>query len=289
MQTLLIFVTNGTHGVAERHYGRKQGPLRTVKNGESHPQVRGTLIRHIPTDRELGATRTRDDVDNRVSFRDPGTAKFNEDEKRQIANAMTGVPMALWPGGNITFLRTEVNPFSAGTPATYESDGDYFTVTDDFFKLTPEQQQRVLNHEFAHRWNNQNPQAVTGFWSMNWNITEGQAYNFDDYKRPGAGGKKDGATFPSRRGDGGAYSGSNPLEDFAVSVEAYMYDPDSLDKARRDWIKDNIFNGGQYRKGGEFSRGKANISPSTPGGPHKNSNSPFSRTDSKRAGTPSRR
>ncbi len=205
-------------------------------------------IGDTPTTTTAPSTCTKKKDPGRV-FNNSEAQSFDETQTTRVNEILSGLPNFLY-NMDMVFLRVDTWALDPENPGGYQGDG-LIVLTNKFFSMTRAQQEKVLRHELAHQWHEQNMALVLDFLKIGWNIEEGKTYRYDDLRTraalsSGSGPThKAGASFPRRPGDttSTAYSATNPLEDFAVSLELYLDDPESLKKQspeRYDWMEKNI-------------------------------------------------
>jgi len=175
---------------------------------------------------------------------------FDPSDTARLNSIINNMPNFLY-NMDMVFLRVDKWAFDPENPGGYQS-GGMIVLTDKFFSMTSAQQEATLRHELGHQWHEQNLKLVQDFLKIGWNVEEGKTYRYEDLKGTGALGSSDScpsrktdSTFPRRPGDNTnpPYSATNPLEDFGVSLELYLTNPESLkaqSPERYEWMKNNI-------------------------------------------------
>jgi hypothetical protein len=125
----------------------------------------------------------------------------------------------------------------SGSPAGVAAlSHDSILIGDGFFSEEYKAyQQRIINHELAHIWAFNHLCALEDFAAIGWE-------SISDEGRSGA--RRSGAVFPERDLEPHDYATYSPQEDFAVSVEMYIEDPEGFTEKypeRGKWLAEHLF------------------------------------------------
>jgi hypothetical protein len=192
-----------------------------------------------------------------------GAKKFTGDDKSLLGRLVDGLPPFL-SGLNIRFVRG-LKALDPKNPGGYDEEDNAMILYDFFFSMTEAQQRGVLIHELAHQWHRENPGKVQDFMRIGWDMSGDRKYSFKDCKGICGSGRyrgpsrKKGAKFVQRH-EGDGYSASNPIEDFGVSLQMYVENPDELKRQspeRFNWFEKNMKGSGGKTAGTKSGTGGA--------------------------------
>jgi len=161
----------------------------------------------------------------------------DSEEYEAIYLMLLEAPVELRLGAMRLYARKVASVDWSGSPAGVEVDSHDTLLFGDLFFSEAFQayQQRIINHELAHIWAFNHLCALEDFARIGWESISNEGRS---------GTRRASASFPERDLAPHDYATYSPQEDFAVSVEMYLEDPEGFTKQnpqRGAWLAEHLF------------------------------------------------